>query len=390
MSEHPRELIVRIHTDEGVTGLGETNAKPSAVEEMIHSVCSELLLGENPLNIEKIWSTFYRMFNHHGYAGTELRALSAIDIALWDILGKVSKQPLYRLLGGASREQIKVYNTSVGYMENNDRDRFIEEPEKLAEELLEQGISVMKIWPFDELSVESQGNYISPSLLKKGIEPFKKIRQEFGTEMELILEGHGRWNLTSATRIAKELEEYELLWLEDLMPVHNLDTISQLKQSTQLPIGASERLFTRYQYHQLLEKNGADVVIADPAWTGGITETKKIADLAEIYGLPFAPHNCGGPILHTTIAHLCFNIPNLLMMETVRAFYDTYFEDVVNGIPTVANGSIVPPERPGLGIELNEDIFTRTDLTQRISENESRNGEMKVYNLSGKGDPWKT
>lgn len=387
--EHPRELLVRIHTDEGVTGLGETNAKPAPVEEMIHTIFADHLLGENPLNIERNWSAFYRNFNHHGCAGTEMRALSAIDIALWDILGKVSGLPLYRLLGGASREKVKIYNTCVGYLENRDRDRFIEDPEKLAEELLEQGITVMKIWPFDELSMDYDGQYLSPEMLKKGSEPFRRIRSAFGNTMELVLEGHGRWNVTSAVRIAKQLEEYELLWMEDLIPVNKVENIRALKDSTSLPVAASERLFTRYEYHQLLEAGAADIVIADPAWTGGVTETKKIASLSEIYGLPFAPHNCGGPVLHTLNTHLCTHVPNLWMMETVRAFYGSYYDEIVEGLPQVKDGYICAPEAPGLGIELTDYFLNRDDIIHRVSEQPSINSERQVYNTSGKGDPWK-
>ncbi|MBP1933681.1 mandelate racemase/muconate lactonizing enzyme family protein [Ammoniphilus resinae] len=390
LKQHPRELILRIHTNEGIIGLGETNAKPDPVREMIHSVCAEILLGEDPRNIDKIWSTFYRVFNHHGFTGTEMRALSAIDIALWDILGKVFNQPIYRLLGGASRDKINVYNTCVGYMSNNDRDRFMTEPEKLAEELLKKGITNLKIWPFDELSKNYQGNYISPELMRKGIEPFRKIREAFGDQVGVALEGHGRWNLTSAIQIAKGLEEYKPLWLEDLVTIDNLDKLVKLKESTETPIGASERLFTRYGYQGLLEKGGADIVIADPAWTGGISEVKKIAAFAEVYGLPFAPHNCGGPILHVVNTHLCYNLPNLWMMETVRAFYETYYSDIITEVPEIIDGFICPPEGPGLGVELRPEVLQRSDLIYRVTDQNAGDGEIKVYNTSGQGDPWKT
>jgi len=319
-----------------------------------------------------------------------MRALSAIDIALWDILGKTFNQPIYRLLGGASRDKINVYNTCVGYMNNNDRDRFMSEPEKLAEELLAKGINHMKIWPFDELSRNYQGNYISPDLMKKGVEPIRKIHKAFGDQVGVALEGHGRWNLTSAIQIAKELEEYKPLWLEDLVTIDNLDKLVKLKESTNIPIGASERLFTRYGYQGLLEKGGADIVIADPAWTGGISEVKKIAAFAEVYGLPFAPHNCGGPILHVVNTHLCYNIPNLWMMETVRAFYETYYSDIITPVPQIKDGFILPPEEPGLGVELRPEVLQRSDLKYRVTEQNAGDGESKVYITSGQGDPWNT
>src|SRR5699024_3096108 len=198
----------------------------------------------------------------------------------------------YRMLGGLSREKVKAYNTCVGYLNNNDRDKFMNEPEKLMEELLAQNISTIKIWPFDELSREFQGQYISPDMLEKGVEPFRRIREAFGNEVELAVEGHGRWNLPSAIRIAQALEEYEPLWLEDITPINNIDTLVSLKESTNIPIAVSERLFTRYQYAEVLQKGAADIVISDPAWTGGISVTKKIASLAVTYNLPFSLHYC--------------------------------------------------------------------------------------------------
>lgn len=390
MKQHPRELIIEIHTDEGIVGIGETNAKPSAVEALIHDMCADILIGEDPQRIESIWSTFYTAFNHHGCSGTEMRALSAIDIALWDIKGKVSNQPLYQLLGGKSRDEVKVYNTCVGYLDNNDRDRFIQEPVKLAEELLESGIDVMKIWPFDELSMNYQGQYITKELLDKGLNPFRQIKEKFGDKMQIALEGHGRWNVTTAIHIAKELEKYTPLWIEDLITIDNMGNLSELRKATSIPIAASERLFTKFDYHAMLEKRAGDIVIADPAWTGGVTEVKKIASLAEVYGLPFAPHNCGGPILHTLNAHICFSIPNLWMMETVRAFYETYYDEIAQGVPKVEGGYIrTISESPGLGIELTKEFYERSDLIHRTSTREKGEGESKVYNVKGIGDPWK-
>lgn len=389
MKEHPREIIVKVHTDEGITGLGETNSRPAAVREIIHTQIADLILDQDPRDIESIWFMLYQAFNHHGCSGAEMRALSAIDIALWDILGKIANLPIYQLLGGKAQERVKVYNTCVGYMSNDDRNKFIHQPEKLAEELLEDGINVMKIWPFDELAVENNGQYISPDNLKKGIEPFEKIYRTYGDEMEVALEGHGRWNITVAKKIAQELEQYNPLWLEDLTLIDNLNVVRELKDSTSIPIAASERLFSRKDYVDLFEKQAVDIVITDPAWTGGITETKKIATQADSYNLPFAPHNCGGGILHTANAHLCYNISNLWMMETVRAFYATYYNDIFTGIPNIKNGFLEVPQGPGLGLELKEQFYSRDDLIHRVTEAQNHYSEQKVYNFSGSGDPWK-
>jgi galactonate dehydratase len=152
--EHPHLLWVQIHTDQGVTGLGETFPRPSSSRRIIHDLFADMLIGRNPLEIEKIYTDIFQAIHYHGYAGAEMRALSAIDIALWDIFGKVTNQPIYQLLGGKCRDQIPVYNTCVSHGKYNDREMFLENPGKLAEDLLKDGIKAMKIWPRKDIIVE--------------------------------------------------------------------------------------------------------------------------------------------------------------------------------------------------------------------------------------------
>ena len=179
--------------------------------------------------------------------------------------------------------------------------------------------------------------------------------------MDVAMEFHGYWNLPCAIEIAKALEPYSPLWLEEMLPQDNLATYHELAQSTRLPLCVSERLMTRWGFREILENRAARIIMPDICWCGGISEAKKIASMAETYYLPVAPHNCGGPVLHAASAHLAANLTNLYILETVRRHYlDEYRGMVTNTLP-VNNGMIPLPPGPGLGVELDPGIFERKD-----------------------------
>ncbi|RSL33967.1 mandelate racemase/muconate lactonizing enzyme family protein [Salibacterium salarium] len=383
LPEHPQLLWVHIFTDEGVTGLGETFPRPSSAKRIIHDVFASMLIEKNPLDKEVIFEDLFQAIHYHGYGGAEMRALSAIDIALWDIFGKVTEQPIYRLLGGESRKEIPVYNTCVGHGAYKDREMFLENPGDLAESLLNEGIKAMKIWPFDELSVPTRGQSITTEALRKGRAVIHEIRERVGDDIDIALEGHACWNLPSAIKIAQSLEEYNLMWLEDMVKADHPKALSQLRKATTTPICGSERLFTRFQYLSLIEHQAVDIVMPDITWTGGFTETKRIADLASVHQLPIAPHNCGGPIMNLANAHLCINIPNLFISEVVRAFYHTYFENIVTQPIQVKNGFMQIPEGVGLGAELKPNVLKRNDIEKERSERGIGGDHWAA------GDPWK-
>nr|WP_081841733.1 mandelate racemase/muconate lactonizing enzyme family protein [Alicyclobacillus macrosporangiidus] len=382
LPEHPHHLFVQIHTDEGVSGLGETFPRPSSSAAVIHDVFAGMLLGKNPLEIERHWRDMFQAIHYHGFAGTEIRALSAIDMALWDILGKASNLPVYRLLGGKCRDEIPVYNTCVSHGPYRDHEWFTTRPEELALSLLADGIHGMKIWPFDELSVKTGGQSISKEDLAWGVQLVERIRKAVGDQMEIAIEGHCCWNLPAAIKIAHALEPYDVMWYEDLMPPDPIGSLKQLRDATTTPICASERLFTRFQFLPLLEQHAVDIVMPDIAWVGGISEMKKIATLASSYHLPIAPHNCGGPVINLANAHICANVPNLFICESVRAFYNTYFQDIVTHPIQMKNGCMQVPESPGLGAELLPELLKRDDLIRKVTTE-------AVNTHWTSGDPWK-
>lgn len=348
-------LWVRIHTDEGLIGLGESYPNAAAEAAIVHSRLAAVLLGRDPSAIDKLWADMFLAVSYSGWAGAEMRAISAVDIALWDLAGKVSNQPIYKLLGGASRHSIRIYNTCY------DRVDFTSEPVRLARELLSSNIRAMKIWPFDPMAGETAGNYISDSQLKQAIEPLRLIREEFGRSMEIAVEFHGFWNLPCSVKIAKALEPYCPMWLEELLAQDNLASYASLARFTDLPLCVSERLMTRWGFRELLENRAAQIIMPDISWCGGISEAKKIATMAETYYLPIAPHNCGGPVLHYATAHLAANVPNLFIMETVRRHYLEEYDGLVTEMLIPTAGELPLPPGPGLGIDLGVKVLARED-----------------------------
>jgi galactonate dehydratase len=383
--EHPAILWVRIHTDAGVTGLGETLGQAEAAAAAVHGLAAGLLLNEDPLQIELHWHRIFRAINYHGVGGAELRALSAVDIALWDILGKVTDQPIHALLGGACRQQIPTYNTCGSYGAIRDRERFLTDPAGLSAELVGEGVKIMKIWPFDEFAPATEGQYIGPDALRVGGERVAAIRDAVGDQIEIAIEGHSLWNLPSAIRIAKELEPFRPFWLEDMIWPDNVDALADLRRATSIPIIASERLTTRWRVRDLIERGAADIVMFDPIWTGGISESRKIATIASAAQLPVAPHNCGGPITHVAVTHFCAATYNLLAMETIRAFYRGFFSDLVTYVPEPVAGAIPLPRGPGLGAELREEVLESDTLVRSMTSH--RAPEIQGF---GAGDPWST
>lgn len=387
VAEFANILFVRVHTDAGYTGLGETYYTPQTTRAFIHEVGAPLLLRQNPLDIEGLWRKLYDSTHVYGNRGNEMRSISALEVALWDIVGQYAHLPLYRLLGGASREKIRIYNTCAGPLyargipgvprqtplsstggRYEDLDAFLNRADVLARDLLSEGITAMKIWPFDAYAPKSNGTYISFADLDKGLEPVKKIRDAVGMEIDIMMEGHGYWSLPAATRIAEALEPYQPMWLEDFLKPDNASTLAQLRRSTRIPICGSELILTRYGVKELLEHQAVDIVMTDVTWTGGIGESKKIATMAETYNLPFVAHDCTGPVTFLASVHLAINCPNALIQESVRAYYRGFYLDLVTDLPRLENGYVYPPQEPGIGTKLRPELFDRPDTTVTTSE----------------------
>jgi len=190
--------------------------------------------------------------------------------------------------------------------------------------------------------------------------------------MEIAIEGHARWNLTEAAKIARALEPFNILWLEEIIPPDNLQSYSRLKAETTIPLCVSERLMTRFGFRQIVEQNAADIIMPDLAWTGGISETRKICALADTYYLPVTLHDTIGPVAMWAAAHMMLHIPNALMMETVRSYYLGWYNEIVTDPLPVSDGMLSLPEKPGLGTTLREEILSRSDAHVESSDLEHR------------------
>jgi galactonate dehydratase len=350
-------LWVRIHTDEGLVGLGETYPAAEAAEAVIRKLLAEVLLGRDARQIDRLWADMLLKVGYHGWAGSEMRAISAVDIALWDLLGKFTGQPVYQLLGGRSRDRVRTYNTCYDHVHDFNR-----AAGPLARDLLSMGIQAMKIWPFDHTALANQGQYITQAELESCLMPVRQIREAVGETMDLAMEFHGYWNLPSAVKIARALEPYRIMWLEEMLPQDNMAAYRQLAKETSIPLCLSERLMTRYQFREVIEQGIGQFVMPDICWCGGISEAKKIATMAETHYLPIAPHNCGGPILHFASLHLATNVTNLFILESVRRHYLRDYKGLVSTTGPSEQGSFRAPETPGLGVELDSSIFTRSDV----------------------------
>ncbi len=391
IAEFPQLLWVHVHTDEGLTGLGETFFNATSVEAYLHDDVAPRLIGRDALAIDAIARDLVGYLGFRS-TGVEVRAASAIDIALWDLFGKSAGQPLVQMLGGWTRQRVRTYNTCAGaqYMRKaatqssrnwgigngqsrpavtgcDDLNDFLTRADELAESLLAEGITAMKIWPFDTAAEKTYGQYISNEDLKKALEPFEKIRNRVGDRMDIMVEFHSLWQLMPAIKIAKALAPFGTFWHEDPIKMDSLGSLKRYAEASPAPVCASETLGSRWAFRDLLQTESVGVVMFDLSWCGGLSEARKIAAMSEAWHLSVAPHDCTGPVVFTASAHLSLNAPNALLQESVRAFYKGWYPEVLTSIPNVQDGFVTVADAAGLGCELMPDIDKRFSVSRRSS-----------------------
>lgn len=386
LGEFPNLVWVRLGTDEGLTGLGETFMGAAAVEAYIHESAAPKLIGRDPIQIEAINKN---LINYLGWRGTgvETRGNSAIDIALWDLFGKAIGRPVCEALGGRSRDRIRVYNTCAGYKYIRDErsqavanwgvgnkqgpyedlEAFLHRADELAHSLLEQGITGMKIWPFDIAAERTAGWDISPAELDAALEPFAKIRKAVGNRMDIMVEFHSLWSLPMAQRLARALEPFGTYWHEDPLRLDNLADLKAYAPHSKAWVCASETLAYTHSFREYLETGVAGVAMLDLSWCGGLSEARKIAALAEAWHVPVAPHDCTGPVVYAASCHFSLHARNALIQESVRAFYSGWYTELVTELPAITRGEVTVNMKPGLGIDLLPDLDRRKDASVRVT-----------------------
>ncbi len=384
-------IFVLLHTDEGLVGLGETFMGPKAVEAYLHETVAPKIIGKDPLQIERINAELAGYYLGWRSAGVETRGNSAIDIALWDLFGKAHGKPLCDILGGRSRDSIRVYNTCAGYkyirdaraqsVSNwhvgaqggpyEDLDAFLNRADELAHSLLEQGITGMKIWPFDIAAERSGGWDITSEELNRALEPFRLIRNAVGDRMDIMVEFHSLWSLPMAKKLAERLAEFETYWHEDPFRLDNVRDLGEYAAHSKAWVCASETLSFTHAFREYLETGAAGVVMLDLSWCGGVSEARKIAGMAEAWHTPVAPHDCTGPVVYAASCHFSLHARNALIQESVRAFYTGWYNELATGLPQVKNGQVtVDFTLPGHGISLLPDLKKRPDAMSRVSKAE--------------------
>ena len=384
-ADFPNIIYIKIGTDAGVYGIGESYYFGRTVATFVEEFVAPTLIGLDPANIESIsrkLTTYIGALS----SGVEMRAKSAVDIALWDIKGKVEKKPIYQLLGGQSK-QLTIYNTCAGrgYMRKSDQDSsawgisdkndqyedlqaFLTDAGALAKELLAEGIGGMKIWPFDIYAEKNYGADISDEDLKKGLIPLQKVRDAVGEKISLMLELHALWSPKAAKKIFEATKDLNLSWIEDPIYPDLLDDYAILRGNGYAPIAHGETVSSMTRVNSLLQNDYIDVLTLDLGWCGGFTAGIKFSEAAKKYGKSIAPHDCSGPIGLIAGTHLSTAYENALVQETSRASLRTWYPMVATTLPTISNGKIALGEGFGLGTDLTSAFTSSSKFANLVSK----------------------
>lgn len=354
-------LHVRIYTDEGLFGQGEAVDAISGGVPIIQGL-RRFLVGEDPLKVEAHWERIRTSGIFAGaQAGQYIAALSAVETALWDLAGKALGLPIYQLLGGKTRERVRMY------CDSGTNDRADPNAKQFIAQIIDLGFTAAKIdvddaadpARFDRVNWTANNAEVDHMLDKVAF-----MRESLPKSIELAVDMHGRYDLGTAKRVAKELEPFRLLWLEEPVPPENIDALADVRQSTHTPICCGENLFLRHGFRELFEKKAVDIIMPDVQKCGGLFEARKIADMAHTYYVPLAPHAQASPIGSMATCHVMAAIPNALVLEwhwghPVRRMEQ--WKRYVKEGEIIQKGYITVPDRPGIGLEMNDD-FVKTLL----------------------------
>ena len=353
-------LVVKLNTDDPqLYGLGDASAMEDddVVAKLMQRFGEDYLIGQDPLDHEKHWTTLYHDPQSRG-GRLATSALSGIDIALWDLKGKILERPVYQLLGGAQRQKIRVY--ANGWYTNPGT------PKQNAEEackVVEMGYNAIKFDPF------GQANYYKISLAEAQLaeDRVAAVREAVGASVDILVEAHAKFNVMTAIQLGKRMEKYRPLWYEEPVSSENLSELLEVRRKVDIPIAAGERLYSKFPFAQIVEAHAADMLQPDIANAGGITELKKIAAIAEAKHITVAPHNVCSPVGAIAEMHLCASIVNFEIMEYHAEFYDSHYFDVCPGFPRQSGGCVELSSAPGLGLKLNDEVVAAHPPMMRTS-----------------------
>ena len=357
---HGMHLWVKVETDAGVTGIGEcVHGGKQAIA--IIGYLAPKLIGRDPFAIDALFEDLRRSHVFDGgFAGALITALTGIEIALWDLKGKALGVPVYELMGGKFRDKIRVYadcQVSPGMT--------FDEIKQVVDDVVQKGFTALKI----DLDLGAYGHFSSEvAHIQKDrfnytagqyehermIELVDMVTSAAGKGVDVAADVHTRLDVPSAIRLAKDLEQYHLMWLEEPVPAENIKALREVKAHTSTPICSGENLYLRHGFRDLLEQQAVDIIMPDIPKCGGLSECRKIANMAELYYIPFAPHNVSSPIGTLASAHVCATVPNFLVLEFHWLHRDYWTTIIQEKTDIIKDGYIHLSDRPGIGVELDE------------------------------------
>jgi galactonate dehydratase len=343
--------FVKVETDEGISGVGESRVvnQTDAVLGYLSAAIPRYVLGSDPFDTQNLVTRMFR--DDFGRAGEiKMTGIALIEMACWDIMGKVLDQPVYRLLGGAVRQRIKAYANGWYTVE-----RTAAEFHAAAKRVIAKGYKAMKFDPFGagfyELDYDERLRVVSL---------VEAVRDAAGPDADLLIEMHGRFNPVTAVALTRDLAPFKPAWVEEPVPPENLAALKKAATSITalgIPVATGERLHTPFEYRELLETQAADIIQPDITHFGGIMNTKKLAAWAEAYYVLIAPHNVGGPVSTAAALHLAASTPNFKIQEYFNDFGEPFVQQAATGLPPVVDGYFDLPTGPGLGVTLDEDVI---------------------------------
>lgn len=356
---HGPQLHVRIYTDQGLIGQGEATDSALGGAAIIAGF-RRILIGQDPLNVDYLWERIRTAGVFAGaQSGQYVTALTGIEIALWDLCGKAVGLPVYQLLGGKVRNKVRIYCDSANHHPDDPLAK-----QKL-NEIEKMGFTAAKI-DIDEAMDPNRFDRVNWTANNAEIDRMVKevafVRETLGKQVELAVDMHGRYDATTGKRVAIELEPFRLLWLEEPVPAENIDAMRDIRQSTKTPICCGENLFLRHGFRELLEKRAADIIMPDIQKCGGLLESRKIADMAHTYYVPFAPHCVVSPIGTMASCHVCAAVPNFLVLEWHWISRLQLWKDFVKEGEIIEKGYVTVTDRPGLGVEMNEEAARKSQM----------------------------
>ena len=346
-------VLIKVKTDEGITGVGEAYHGAGVHQIAVDERLTRPLIGQDPRNVDKLFRDMMSAMSASGfYQGAVMSAISGIESALWDITGQAAGVPIWQLLGGKFRDKIRIYNDChAGETET---------PEAYAAKAREveaRGFTAIK-FDIDPLPSrrDRYNRCISNDDIAHYVEVVTAVRESLDSNTDLAIDAHWFYAPVDILKVAHAFEDLDLLWLEDPIPPENIAAMEGVTKSTRTPICTGENFYTRFGFRDLIETQAADIISPDMAKAGGLLEGRRIADLADMYYIPIAPHNIGSPVQTVANCHVMAAVPNFLVLE-FHHLDDSFWEGIVNEGPLIQEGHIEVPNLPGLGVTLNEDLL---------------------------------